>query len=325
MGKNKTPHPPASQVPPSPQRGEGRGEGATVARRLRRNQTTAEQRLWARLRDHQLEGHKFKCQVPRGSFIVDFACLERKLIVELDGGQHAEPLRNEKDRKRSLWLEGQGYRVLRFWNNEVLENMDGVLLTIIEALNDSPHPDPLPKGEREQQQDPRPACGEREGPQKHVGKREGEGKQRAQAKPTRRHPTDAELRLWSAIRRRQLDGLRFRRQVPLGAFIVDFACYDARLVIELDGGQHAEQSEADTVRTQWFESRGFQVLRFLHNEVLENMDGVVATIVAMLRDRVPPPPDPLPAGEREPQLKSLAPSGRGRGPRSGRVRGRRQD
>ena len=142
-----------------------------AARRLRRNQTTVEQRLWSHLRDRQLDGHKFKRQVPRGAFIVDFACLDRNLIVELDGGQHAAPLQNKEDQKRSEWLTGEGYRVLRFWNSEVLENMDGVLLTIIQALKDPPHPNPLPAGEREQQQDPRPACGEREGP----AKREGEG------------------------------------------------------------------------------------------------------------------------------------------------------
>lgn len=98
------------------------------------------------------------------------------------------------------------------------------------------------------------------------------------ARQLRKKPTEAELRLWSAIRRRQLDGLRFRRQVPLGSFIVDFACYDARLVIELDGGQHAEQQQADAARTAWLESRGFQVLRFWNNEVFENLDGVLTVI-----------------------------------------------
>lgn len=98
------------------------------------------------------------------------------------------------------------------------------------------------------------------------------------ARQLRKKPTDAELRLWSAIRRRQLDGLRFRRQVPLGAFIVDFACYDARLVIELDGGQHVESGDDDAARTQWLESRGFQVLRFWNDEVFKNLDGVLTVI-----------------------------------------------
>ena len=259
-----------------------------TARRLRRDHTTAEQQLWSRLRDRQLEGHKFRRQVPRGPFVVDFACLDSKLVVELDGGQHADPVHNEEDRKRSAWLQGEGYRVLRFWNNEVLENMDGVLATIVEALKDRtpPHPDPLPAGEREQKENPRPTG-------------EGEGEGRAQPMPKRRNPTDAELQLWSAIRRRQLEGHKFRRQVPLGPFIVDFACYDARLVIELDDSQHADSQDEDSARMQWLESRGFRVVRFWNNEVLENMGGVLATIVEALKDRKPPHPGPLPVGERE--------------------------
>src|SRR3546814_3816191 len=89
------------------------------ARRLRRDKTTVEQRLWAGLRDRQLDGYKFRRQLPRGAFVADFACLECKLVVELDGGQHAEPIQSEDDRKRSAWLQAEGYRVIRFWNHEV--------------------------------------------------------------------------------------------------------------------------------------------------------------------------------------------------------------
>ena len=121
------------------------------ARNLRRNQTAAEELLWVRLRNRQLEGHKFRRQVPRGPYAVDFACLRKKLIVEVDSGQHSVPLRRAKDRVRSVWLEANGYRVLRFWNHEVQGNIEGVLLRIEEALGDqkSPHPNPLPGGERE--------------------------------------------------------------------------------------------------------------------------------------------------------------------------------
>lgn len=98
------------------------------------------------------------------------------------------------------------------------------------------------------------------------------------ARQLRSNATEAELRLWSALRRHQLDGLRFRRQVPLGPFIVDFACYDARLVVELDGGQHAESGNGDAARTRWLDSRGFRVLRFWNNEVFENMEGVLTVI-----------------------------------------------
>ncbi|MGH7405402.1 MAG: endonuclease domain-containing protein [Candidatus Methylomirabilales bacterium] len=115
------------------------------ARRLRRDQTEAEHRLWARLRARQLCGVKFRRQHPIGRFIADFCCLERGLVVELDGGQHAAQV--EADQKRSEFLARCGYRVLRFWDNEVMEDMDAVLQQIAEALSD-PHPHPLPGRER---------------------------------------------------------------------------------------------------------------------------------------------------------------------------------
>src|SRR5687767_1293675 len=84
------------------------------ARTLRKNLTDAEQRMWNYLRLRQLDGVKFRRQQPLGAFIVDFVCFERKLIVEVDGGQHSERCVYDENRRR--WLEGQGYRVLRFWN-----------------------------------------------------------------------------------------------------------------------------------------------------------------------------------------------------------------
>ncbi len=111
------------------------------ARRLRRDQSEAERRLWARLRARHLCGAKFRRQHPIGRFIADFCCVERPLVVELDGGQHA--LQAEADQRRSAFLARRGYRVLRFWDNEVMENMEAVLQQIVEALRD-PHPYPLP-------------------------------------------------------------------------------------------------------------------------------------------------------------------------------------
>ena len=116
------------------------------ARQLRRNQTDAEQRLWAKLRDRQLRGSKFRRQHPVGPFVADFCCPQRKLVVELDGGQHAEEV--AADHKRSRFLEEQGYRVLRFWNHDVLTNTNAVLERIAEVLSD-PHPCPLPGRARE--------------------------------------------------------------------------------------------------------------------------------------------------------------------------------
>jgi very-short-patch-repair endonuclease len=113
------------------------------ARRLRRDQTDAERVLWLRLRDRRLGGLKFKRQVPIDRYVVDFLCAEARLVVELDGGQHAT--RDESNRTKIL--EAMGYLVVRFWNNDVLENTDGVLeeiLNILDRAPEPPHPDPLP-------------------------------------------------------------------------------------------------------------------------------------------------------------------------------------
>ena len=100
----------------------------THAKRLRRNMTDAELLLWSRLRRHQLHGLMFRHQTSIGHYIVDFACLTIKLIIEVDGGQHN--INKAADDRRTRWLEARGYRVMRFWNNEVLQNLDGVLEVI---------------------------------------------------------------------------------------------------------------------------------------------------------------------------------------------------
>ena len=117
------------------------------ARSLRRRFTRAELVLWRSLRDRQLAGFKFVRQEPIGSYYVDFCCRERRLIVEVDGGQHADSAR---DRQRDAELAAQGYRVVRIWNNDVLANIDGVLQMLASELRTAPHPVPLPAGgERE--------------------------------------------------------------------------------------------------------------------------------------------------------------------------------
>ena len=137
-------------VYPSPLRGEGRVRGDVFeesprdyARTLRRRQTDAERRLWARLRDRRLLGVKFSRQVPIGPYIVDFCCRELRLVVELDGGQHA--IREAYDAERTAFLERLGYRVLRFWDNDALANTEGVLIRIVEALAARPSPRPSPR------------------------------------------------------------------------------------------------------------------------------------------------------------------------------------
>jgi very-short-patch-repair endonuclease len=100
------------------------------------------------------------------------------------------------------------------------------------------------------------------------------------ARGLRRNQTDAEKLLWQKLRTLRCNGARFRRQHPIGDYIVDFCCLQAALVIELDGGQHIEKtnSEADAVRTTWLEERGYLVVRFFNNDVLTNVDGVIAAI-----------------------------------------------
>jgi very-short-patch-repair endonuclease len=114
-----------------------------TARQLRERSTDAERLFWSKVRAHRLNGHKFKRQQPLGRCVADFVCMEAKLVVELDGGQHAD---SEEDKLRDAWLQSEGYRVLRFWNNDVLTNIDGVLMRLIENLSPSPQPSPL-KGE----------------------------------------------------------------------------------------------------------------------------------------------------------------------------------
>jgi very-short-patch-repair endonuclease len=111
------------------------------ARDLRRAQTEAERRLWTRLRHRQLYDVKFRRQHPVGPFITDFCCSAHRLVVELDGGQHA--VQTDADQARTAFLRQHGYRVLRFWDHEVIENIETVLQRIAVELRD-PHPAPLP-------------------------------------------------------------------------------------------------------------------------------------------------------------------------------------
>lgn len=120
------------------------------AQRLRRTMTDAERKLWSALRNRQLAGAKFRSQQPIGPFIVDFACHEHRLVIEADGGQHAE---NAADGARTAFLQSKGYRVLRFWNNDILTNLHGVAEVIATELR-TPHP------ARASRESPSPSRGE---------------------------------------------------------------------------------------------------------------------------------------------------------------------
>jgi very-short-patch-repair endonuclease len=116
-----------------------------LARELRKYQTETEALLWRRLRNRQIEGCKFRRQQIIEPYIVDFVCIEQKLIVELDEGQHVSQV--EHDVQRTAFLESLGYKVIRFWNHEVLSETEVVLEKIRMELIRSPHPNPLPEGE----------------------------------------------------------------------------------------------------------------------------------------------------------------------------------
>jgi very-short-patch-repair endonuclease len=118
------------------------GKTSPHARRLRRDSTDAERVLWQRLRNRQLGGAKFRRQATIGPFVADFLCVEARLIVELDGGHHSD----ERDAARTAFLDSHGYRLIRFWNSDMLQNRDGVLQAILIALEEEmPSPNPLPR------------------------------------------------------------------------------------------------------------------------------------------------------------------------------------
>lgn len=112
----------------------GRIRSSKIPKELRKRQTDAEGKLWYFLRDRQLEGFKFRRQHRIGRYIVDIVCLDKKIVVEVDGGQHNETINQEKDEKRTNWLKKENYQVLRFWDNEVLTNTEGVLEIIRQKL-----------------------------------------------------------------------------------------------------------------------------------------------------------------------------------------------
>lgn len=125
--------------------GEGMDKKILFARQLRKDQTDVEQILWEFLRNRRFNAVKFRRQHPIGPYVVDFVSLDKKLIIELDGGQHNTESGKEKDKERKIWLEQQGFQLLRFWNNEVISDLDNVLEVIHNALT-SPRPSPRRRG-----------------------------------------------------------------------------------------------------------------------------------------------------------------------------------
>jgi very-short-patch-repair endonuclease len=120
------------------------------ARILRRNLTDAERTLWQKLRHKQLKNLKFRRQQQIGPYIVDFVTFEKKVVIEVDGGQHA--VEKDEDRERERWLQGQGFEVVRYWNNHILESIESVMEDIVRRVSKhrppSPQPSPV-KGEED--------------------------------------------------------------------------------------------------------------------------------------------------------------------------------
>jgi very-short-patch-repair endonuclease len=142
---------------PSPARGEGKepaasSSGVSTARALRARMTDAERKLWFALRDRRFANFKFRRQVPVGPFVADFICYTARVVVEVDGGQHAD---SSTDDRRDRWFAANDFMVLRFWNNDVLSNLEGVLTSILDILRErTPHPARAARGR------PSPARGE---------------------------------------------------------------------------------------------------------------------------------------------------------------------
>jgi very-short-patch-repair endonuclease len=126
-----------------------------LARHLRRNRTSAERELWRKLRTLKEHGHKFRQQAPIDNFVVDFACYSARLIIEVDGATHSTPAELLRDEGRQRHLEAQGFRVLRFGNDDVMSNIEGVMDHIVASLG-TPTPDPSPQGGGEKVGDERP-------------------------------------------------------------------------------------------------------------------------------------------------------------------------
>ena len=112
----------------------------------------------------------------------------------------------------------------------------------------------------------------------------------SRARQLRKQSTDAEKILWRHIRSRQLAGYKFRRQAPIGKYIVDFLCYEQKLVIEIDGGQHQLRSKSDSERTNWLEAQGFRVVRFWNNQVLAETEAVLEAILLEMQGEDSPSP-----------------------------------
>ena len=296
-----------------------------ISRQFRKEPTTSEAILWQALRGRKLDGRKFRRQQTIGNFIVDFFCSQERLVVEVDGGVHQ--LQQEADRQRQELLESLGLRFVRVKSDLVEQDLPAVLSQIRAAflppspflgeglgvresiarwfeeaaqhpsldyyiknriyiqvvarakvLLESPHPlTPSPKG------------GEGEPDKENYWEISPSLKRRMTeiSRQFRKEPTTSEAILWQALRGRKLDGRKFRRQQTIGNFIVDFFCSQERLVVEVDGGVHQLQQEADRQRQELLESLGLRFVRVKSDLVEQDLPAVLSQIRAAF---LPPSP-----------------------------------
>lgn len=124
-------------------------KNTAFARRLRKEMSDTEKKLWKHLRSRRFEGYKFRRQHPIGEYIADFCCVERRLVIEVDGGQHADEINVQKDCERTAYMGQRGYHVIRFWDNDVLNDTDTVMRQIFDWMDGAPSPHPSPSKEGE--------------------------------------------------------------------------------------------------------------------------------------------------------------------------------
>ena len=154
----------------------------------------------------------------------------------------------------------------------------------------TPHPHPSPQGEGLKATQSHQLANGHDQALLPREKGRDEGRQslmKERARSLRRKSLDAEVLVWQQLRSRRLPGCKFRRQVPIGNYIVDFLCEDPPIIIELDGGQHMEQERYDQTRTNWLQANGFLVLRFWNNDIAENLEGVLESLFSTIEKSRP--------------------------------------
>ncbi|TCD06626.1 DUF559 domain-containing protein [Erythrobacteraceae bacterium CFH 75059] len=255
------------------------------ARAMRNNPTEPEKRLWRHLSNGQLGGHKFRRQEVIGHRIADFACPVAKVVVEVDGDAHDA----DDDAVRDDRLEAFGYRVVHVSNADVMNNMEGVLERIRQAL---PHPDPSPEGEGLARTTLRLRS-----PGEHSTapalKKKGRGWEISEsrldalherAREMRRHSSDAHKALAARFAKADLGRYTFKRHAVVGSAIVDFNCHNLGMAIAID-----EEEQDDAIarrRDRSLEAVGIRVMRLKASDILTNIDAVLARITAGMRLRI---------------------------------------